>query len=193
MTVGTAIPRPLTPYFNLLRPFSPLVWALVVASVIGCLVFFLVYFAITGPPNSTANHVWFSFRDTVGSILGQGTNKYFLVFAFLPNISCFSGSDFPTTRSLVYFSLAFVWLNYVSLVLKAYGCNFRAYLIQVDYEKSIDSDKELQEMGKSLYFTANGAQVLLLHEIRQIEAAFKETEQKNKKTLFFFKQDALKT
>ncbi len=50
------------------------------------------------------------------------------------------------------------WIIYTTLVQMAFDCNLRANLIKVDYEEAIDSDFELLNRGKLLYFPRNTAQ-----------------------------------
>ncbi len=66
----------LPPYLNLLRPFSPLVWAAVIGALLTVMSFYFVYTREakeTGVPRLIV--MWYSIRDVYGSFLGQGKTK----------------------------------------------------------------------------------------------------------------------
>ena len=72
------MPDPLTPYLNLLRPFSPLVWATVIVSLLLTMSFYSAYAAREAQESGLAHRLWYSLRDVFGSFLGQG--KIFVEF-----------------------------------------------------------------------------------------------------------------
>ncbi len=46
---------------------------------------------------------------------------------------------------------------YINLIQMAYESNFRANLIKTVYEKAVDSDRDLHEAGRPLYFALGGS------------------------------------
>ncbi len=66
------MPDPLTPYMNLLRPFSPLVWTTVIVSLLLIMSFYSAYAAREAQESGLAHCLWYSLRDVFGSFLGQG-------------------------------------------------------------------------------------------------------------------------
>ncbi len=75
MMVTTAKPKPLTPFFNLLRPFSLKVWVLIIL-VIPCTMV-AMYLLLDGDDGSSIpEKMWSCFHCVVGSITGQGVCPY---------------------------------------------------------------------------------------------------------------------
>ncbi len=76
INVATAIPLPLTPYFNLLRPFSGKVWACVIFSIILTMLTLYLQLRLISwyGPFLWEKDVWTSFECSFGSICGQGTD-----------------------------------------------------------------------------------------------------------------------
>ncbi len=163
MVVATAKPKPLTPFFNLLRPFSLTVWVLVTLAI--PITMGVLYFMFAKPELDNLNaKVWSCFQCVFGSMAGQGLflllvlknvqKVHFYLLVLLPQ-----GVPFSQKFGRRHFALVWIWLLYVNLVQMAYESNFRASLIDPKLENAVDSDLELYETGRDMYFARVGKQL----------------------------------
>ncbi len=83
--VATASPEPLTPYFNLLRPYTFRVWMLVIVSII---VTMIIVYRLPIVSNESSSF-WITLQCSFGLMVGQGRrltcpNKASFKWLFLP-------------------------------------------------------------------------------------------------------------
>ncbi|XP_059093916.1 uncharacterized protein LOC131888963 [Tigriopus californicus] len=122
----TAKPRPLTPLLNVIRPFSPTIWM----TSFGTIIFCGMVFALKSRSHKIRSQVilWWM----LGVLLSQ------------------SRSSKGLRRAKVHLIMV-VWMFFTFCLKHFYECNFRANLIAVDYEPTIDSIPDLVKLGRRLY------------------------------------------
>ncbi|XP_059079334.1 glutamate receptor ionotropic, kainate 3-like isoform X2 [Tigriopus californicus] len=123
-------PSKLPAYSNLLRPFSLLVWLMILA--------FVPAFVI----------VFITFKHSEGVTKGSELASHgFMVVRIL-----FGQSGKLTTHN-ERSSKIFVgfWIMIVLFLSSMYECNLRAYLMHTSYEKPIETEKDILDRGRDLY------------------------------------------
>ncbi|XP_059099218.1 glutamate receptor ionotropic, delta-2-like [Tigriopus californicus] len=140
--------KPLKPYFNLLRPFPLRVWIPIFAVLFLTIV---VYPILTKPFSQDPNAI----RD--------GLIIYGLTFYQSYRVSV------PDKWAPRLFLLANFF--YLFFLFSSYECNLRAYLMSVDYEPVVNSEKDLLTMNKEIFLPVSTSFISMYQfstlEIRQ--------------------------
>ena len=133
-------PRPIPRYQNLLKPFTILVWILIMATIV--LVTFLFRILIGSlapvrPPKSTLDtvygHSWlFSWAAMMRQDNVEQISRHLV--------------PFRSARTLVVF-----WFAFCFIISNAYICNLRAFLVAIDYEKAVDNAQDVLDQNRRFF------------------------------------------
>ncbi len=121
--------KPLSPIWNLVKPFPYEVWILVAIFVV-CMTLF-----------------WSGFNRMTGEKI-----PYIAVFQSHMNQSIRMKSKSNPTKVLFLF-----WIIYIFLIDAFYECNLRAYLVSSDYEEPVNTVEDIVRLDRKLFLPEGGA------------------------------------
>ena len=82
------------------------------------------------------------------------------------------------------------WTVVAMWLVMAYECNLRAYLMSVDFEPEINTDKDIFDQGVKLYFAREGAETIdALYQVSPLpeqRALYKEAKENEEDRFFTF-------
>eukprot|EP00095_Tigriopus_kingsejongensis_P009801 maker-scaffold236_size242448-snap-gene-1.19 protein:Tk09801 transcript:maker-scaffold236_size242448-snap-gene-1.19-mRNA-1 annotation:"PREDICTED: uncharacterized protein LOC101452950" len=129
-------PKRLKPYWNVMRPFTPIIWMTFVGVFLGMLVVYPLSIALLSGFRGSQPNARASWTSTLLWLLAVPLSQSHL-------------TNFPKGVSVAILTL--FWVVYCMAMSQFYASNLRANLISIDFERPLETVQDLLDRNKILY------------------------------------------